>query len=186
MQAQAFQALAPCKAKASWRKIPAIMTAALAEPAFFTYEQAQRLVQRDNHLERALEQASKLDFSMLRRKLVEESGWTEELCAEVEDLYRKFLALNIRYPDRKICPTGPIDEFWHAHILDTRAYARDCDALFGQMLHHFPYFGMRGPDDKQALDVAFRESVDLFIRHFGIDPTAGDSMARGCRPQRCP
>src|SRR5690606_21763289 len=115
-----------------------------------------------------------------------ERKWTAETCDAAEDLYRKFLALNLRYPDRKICPTGPIDDFWHAHILDTQAYERDCAALFGKLLHHFPYFGMRGPDDLAALEAAFADSVDLFIRHFGIDPTAGDICARGCRPQRCP
>lgn len=151
-----------------------------------TFERAHALVEFDPHLQEALAKVDELDFSMLRVKLVEEKGWTLEMCDEVEDLYRKFLALNVRYPDRKLCPTGPIDEFWHAHILDTRAYAADCDRLFGHFLHHFPYFGMRGPDDRAQLDAAFGDSVDLFIRHYGVDPTAGDMHARSCRPQRCP
>ena len=87
---------------------------------------------------------------------------------------------------RKICPTGPIDEFWHAHILDTEAYARDCNELFGEYLHHFPYFGMRGPADRADLETAFEQSRVLFIRHFGIDPCGGEAQARGCSPQRCP
>ena len=151
-----------------------------------SYEEAQGLVGRDEELERAVEKVSKVEFGMLKKKLVEEKGWTMELCEEAEDLYRKFLALNIRYPDQKICPTGPIDEFWHAHILDTHAYQTDCQFLFGSFLHHFPYFGMRGPDDRLNLERSFSSSVDLFIRHFGVDPTAGDSQARSCRPQRCP
>jgi len=151
-----------------------------------TFEQAHAFIRLDAELALALTRVSELDFSMMKRKLMEEREWTPEYCDEVESLYRKFLALNIRYPDRKICPTGPIDEFWHAHILDTRAYASDCDRLFGQMLHHFPYFGMRGPEDRQALEEAFTQSVDLFVLHFGVDPTAGDARARSCRPQRCP
>ncbi len=151
-----------------------------------TFEQAHAFVRLDADLAGALARVAELDFSMLRRKLAEENDWTPEYCDEVEALYRKFLALNIRYPDRKICPTGPIDEFWHAHILDTRAYASDCDRLFGQMLHHFPYFGMRGSEDRQALEEAFAQSIDLFVLHFGVDPTAGDARARSCRPQRCP
>ena len=144
------------------------------------------MIARDELLEKSLERTGKLDFMMLKRKLMEERGWTLEFCDEVETLYRKFLALNMRYPDRKICPTGPIDDFWHAHILDTHAYARDCEFLFGRLLHHFPYFGMRGDADRLALDRAFGESVDLFICHFGIDPTAGDTLARSCKSQRCP
>jgi hypothetical protein len=151
-----------------------------------SFEESHHFVRMDGQLAGALERVNQLDFSMLKRKLIEENEWTEEFCDEVEGLYRKFLALNLRYPDRKICPTGPIDEFWHAHILDTRAYATDCDRLFGQMLHHFPYFGMRGTEDRKALEQAFVESIELFIMHFGIDPTAGDARARSCRPQRCP
>lgn len=151
-----------------------------------TYAAAQQLVQLDARLIDALDRVSALDFTMLRSKLMEEKSWTVEMCDETEAMYRKFLALNLRYPDQKICPTGPIDEFWHAHILDTQAYASDCDELFGQYLHHFPYFGMRGPQDQANLEEAFSASVELFIRHFGIDPTAGDMQARSCRPQRCP
>jgi hypothetical protein len=157
---------------------------AFADPVSFEF--AQSMVVQDGMLDEALRRAHRLDFTLLKTKLVEERGWTVELADEVEELYRKFLALNARYPDRKICPTGPIDDFWHAHILDTRAYAADCDLLFGRFLHHFPYFGMRGPADRADLEQTFQESVELFIIHFGIDPTAGDTEARGCASQRCP
>lgn len=144
------------------------------------------LVDRDEDIEKALERVSALDFTMLKAKLCRDEELTKEECDEIEDLYRKFLALNMRYPDRKICPTGPIDLFWHAHILDTRAYAQDCNALFGRMLHHFPYFGMRGSEDRRDLEQTFASSIELFIRHFGIDPTRGDNEARSCRSQNCP
>jgi hypothetical protein len=158
------------------------MTAA----APMTFEQAQSLAVRDPSLDEAMRRVAHLNFSMLRMKLRKESGWTAETCDEVEGLYRQFLALNVRYPGRKICPTGPIDEFWHAHILDTKAYAADCQALFGEILHHYPYFGLRGPADEADLEASFADSIDLFIRHFGVDPTAGDSRPRSCRPQNCP
>jgi hypothetical protein len=151
-----------------------------------SFEAAQAMIAGDEALREALSRVEQLDFSMLKRKLVEENGWTAEMCDDVELLYRRFLALTARYPDQKICPTGPIDTFWHAHILDTRAYARDCQIVFGEFLHHFPYFGMRGPEDQAALESAFRESVEKFIVHFGIDPTAGGSRSRGCSSQRCP
>lgn len=151
-----------------------------------SFDAAQAMIAGDEALRSALDRVNRLDFTMLKLKLREEHGWTAEFCDEVESLYRKFLALNARYPDQKICPTGPIDTFWHAHILDTRAYAQDCEQVFGQMLHHFPYFGMRGPEDQAALEKAFRESVELFIWNFGIDPTAGDILARSCASQRCP
>jgi hypothetical protein len=151
-----------------------------------SYEAAQAMIASDAALRGALDRINQLDFTMLKQKLIEEHGWTSEFCEEVESLYRKFLALNAHYPDQKICPTGPIDTFWHAHILDTRAYSRDCELVFGEYLHHFPYFGMRGPDDQAALANAFSESVEKFIIHFGIDPTGGDTLARKCSSQRCP
>ena len=151
-----------------------------------TLDEAQALIQSDDELNDAVRAVDALDFTMLKTKLMQERGWTVEFCDEVDDLYRKFLALNKRYPGRKICPTGPVDDFWHAHILDTAAYEADCARLFGGTLHHFPYFGMRGPDDERALAEAFGDSVALFMRHFGIDPTAGDALARKCHPQRCP
>jgi hypothetical protein len=151
-----------------------------------SFEAAQSMIATDPALEEALSRVKQLDFTMLKRKLVIENGWTAEMCDEVEDLYLKFLALNARYPDRKICPTGPIDTFWHAHIVDTRAYASDCQSIFGGLLHHYPYFGMRGPEDLELLEDTFQKSVELFITHFGIDPTAGDTVARGCSSQRCP
>lgn len=156
-----------------------------AAPAL-TLEEAQALVQRDGELDAALRRVETLDFAMLKSKLVAEMGWTPETCDETEGLYRRFLALNVRYPDRKICPTGPVDDFWHAHILDTHAYERDCHAIFGRFLHHYPYFGLRGPADREDLEAAFSATIDLFIRHFGIDLTGGDTQARSCRPQRCP
>lgn len=158
----------------------------LAYSETVTFETAQSMIVDDPVLAEASRKVAQLDFSMLKRKLMEEHGWTPEFCDEAESLYRKFLALNARYPGRKVCPTGPIDEFWHAHIVDTKAYHRDCNLVFGEYLHHFPYFGMRGPDDREALENTFRESVGLFITHFGIDPTSGNTEARSCSSQRCP
>ena len=160
------------------------MTETLDTP--LTFSESSALRAGDAELNSAIKAVAALDFSMLKRKLIEEKGWTVEYCVEVEDLYRKFLVLNVRYRDQKICPSGPIDDFWHAHILDTRAYAADCDQLFGAYLHHFPYFGMRGDRDREDLEAAFERSLNLFVMHFGIDPTAGDTQARACSPQNCP
>lgn len=41
----------------------------------------------------AFERVAKLDFTMLKHKLGQEKGWSPEHQSEVEDLYRRFLAL---------------------------------------------------------------------------------------------
>lgn len=152
-----------------------------------SFDEAQAMIQEDSALAEAVRRVGRLDFSMLKAKLMEDGFlWTPEYVDEVEALYRKFLALNARHPGRKICPTAPIDAFWHAHITDTHAYVADCDAVFGEYLHHFPYFGMRGAQDRADLNRTFKESVKLFTSSFGVDPTLGDTTGRTCATQRCP
>ena len=81
----------------------------------------------------------------------EGKGFTPQRLAQAEMDYRRFLHLHLLYPGLEIVPTKLIDEVWHQHILDTRAYAKDCQELFGEFLHHYPYFGMHGADDQANL-----------------------------------
>ena len=118
----------------------------------------------------AMARVAELDFTMLKKKLARQKRWTAEFIDETEQLYRQFLALFLLYPERKISPTHAIDEFWHAHILDTRAYAADCEALFGKYRHHYPYSGMTGVFDEMMNEGIRAESRALFKQHFGIDP----------------
>jgi hypothetical protein len=56
-----------------------------------------------------------------------------------ESLKREYLAfLASASGNREIRPKKLIDELWHKHILDTRAYARDCENWFGNFIHHRP------------------------------------------------
>ena len=127
-----------------------------------------------------------LDLSMISLKLQdpdEGQGWSLEQCDRVALEYRRFLTLTFAYADRAIVPSKMVDAFWHAHILDTQAYERDCQQVFGFFLHHFPYFGMRGPEDAQALGDAFDETLNLYELHFGAPPE--DLWAR-TGASRCP
>jgi hypothetical protein len=81
---------------------------------------------------------------------------------------------------------------WHQHILDTRAYHEDCAAIFSGYLHHFPYFGMRGEDDKQALADAYSDTIDRYRTAFGEPPEsswiasdASSCKRTACKPQKC-
>ena len=81
--------------------------------------------------------------------------------------YRRFLKLCAKYPELPLVPNGPIDEVWHTHVLDTRAYDVACQAIFGEFLHHYPYFGLR--DDARERDLAFDATNELYRREFGED-----------------
>lgn len=114
-----------------------------------------------------------LDLSGVRAKLAdpeEGTGYGMEQLDLMEAEYRKFLALRLIHPDTEIVPCQLVDEIWHQHILDTAAYRADCDALFGDFLDHYPYFGMNGPDDARALEETADETVELYRSAFGEPP----------------
>ena len=60
-----------------------------------------------------------------------------------------------------------MDTMWHYHILDTRAYVKDSQELFGGYFHHFPYFGLRGEEDAKNLETTFGKTKDLYETFFG-------------------
>lgn len=126
-------------------------------------------------LEQGLLALAALDLKKVARKLMgpkpEGQGWNHEQVVEAEKWYRRFLELGLRYPEVSIVPNFPIDIFWHAHILDTRAYAVDCRAIFGEMLHHDPYFGLDSADGVGNQDSAFDHTNALYRENFGDDCT---------------
>lgn len=106
--------------------------------------------------------------------------WSVTRARSAEKWYRRFLFLACKYPGKEVVPTKDIDEIWHMHLLDSRKYLEDCQAVFGTYLHHFPYFGVRGKEDKQNLEQAFLQTLALFELHFGESPadsSAGASSA---------
>ena len=112
-----------------------------------------------------------LDLSMISMKLQdphEGEGWSEQQCAEVAQEYRRFLTLKLIYPNEPIVPNLAIDTMWHFHILDTQAYYRDCQAIFGDILHHYPYFGMKGESDQRQFFNAFDRTKILYAQVFGM------------------
>ncbi len=120
-------------------------------------------------LEEALRRVATIDLSMVKMKIMdpeEGKGWEPEYADAVETKYRRYLAMYLMFPERKIVPNKEVDVFWHQHILDTRAYAKDCDTVFGHFLHHFPYFGMRGEKDAQNLQSCFTATCNLYAELF--------------------
>ena len=94
-------------------------------------------------------------------------GWVVDFACQVSREYRRFLILCLENPDDPVVPSSLVDDFWHLHILDTQKYAEDCDYCFGEILHHFPYFGMRGDDDARNLRKAWLKTLSLYQSTFG-------------------
>ena len=139
--------------------------------------------------------AEVLDLSNVKMKLADSEegpGLSSDQIDLMEVEYRKFLAMQLLYPGTEIVPCQMVDEMWHRHILDTAAYREDCEAIFGQFLDHFPYFGMRGADDAQALSNAYAVTLERYEESFGAPPVntwistdAARCKRTACKPQKC-
>src|SRR3954453_22454744 len=137
-----------------------------------------------------------LDLGNVKMKLADSDegpGLSHDYIELMEGEYRKFLALQLLYPDADIVPCKIVDEMWHRHILDTAAYREDCDAIFGRFLDHFPYFGMRGEADAQALHDAYADTIERYCDAFGEPPAdtwitidaTSKCKRTACKPQKC-
>lgn len=112
-------------------------------------------------------QIDELDLTPIANNMVVKQGW---LRSEVDDacrLYRNFLYLQCKYPEETIVPSEDVDEVWHNHILDTNKYQKDCQNLFGEFLHHYPYFGIDGKSTLIDLSNAFDTTQKLHFAEFG-------------------
>lgn len=117
-----------------------------------------------------------INLEMVKMKLQDKDegqGWSQEQCDSAEIEYKRYLQLNLQYPKASIVPNKIMDTMWHYHILDTRAYCKDSERVFGGYFHHYPYFGMRGEQDKQNLLNSFEETKQMYFDTFK------ESMIRG-------
>ncbi len=129
------------------------------------------LAESSPKLQRVAKQLVVLNLEQVLDKLRKHgaaANWSLEKFRVVEAQYRCYLFLLYKYPKRNLPASEDIDEIWHAHILDTRKYARDCKRIFGRFMHHFPYLGMRGAADATALKDGFREGTqEIYRLEFG-------------------
>ena len=127
-----------------------------------------------------------LNFEKLKWKLTKslEATWSIKLCEFAESEYCKFLTLKKLHPKVALVPSKIVDKFWHEHILDTKAYADDCNKVFGHFIHHYPYFGLTEQENEQVLESGFLLTKKLYLHHFGHCELGfeGDLAAScGCR-----
>lgn len=128
--------------------------------------------------DKTIKAINELDLGPIKYKLVHEKDLPLSEVREMEKQYRQFLTLIHLYPVISIVPTEKIDKIWHAHILDTQKYREDCDKIFGKFIDHFPYLGLRGPEDAELLDKSFDKTAELFLKEFS-EPIFGASACEG-------
>ena len=145
---------------------------------------SEKAVANDNKMRRVDE----LDLGPIAFKLQLEHGWSTEHVNHALAQYRLWLKTVACHFGASIIPNKEVDTVWHTHILDTRKYAEDCDTVFGEFLHHFPYFGMRGTEDKVALHTAFADSQEMIRKIFGEELRPyefRDDESALCGPENC-
>ncbi|WP_431204736.1 glycine-rich domain-containing protein [Bradyrhizobium betae] len=127
-------------------------------------------VNHEKHVRKKLSAMDLEPILFLLTSLEDGPQWTLQQARSAEQWYRRFHRLIHQYPSHAIVPTKAIDEFWHLHIMDTQKYANDCLYLHGHFVHHFPYFGVRGPRDRADLIDTFRQTMQLFEHEYGESP----------------
>ena len=152
-------------------------------PATPSLEDATALIDRE------------LDLVNVRRKLSgpeEGVGVADAELDVMETEYRRFLIMHLVFPGSEIVPCKLVDTIWHQHILDTSAYREDCDAIFGEFLDHYPYFGMRDEAEAQQLQDAYADTIERYRECFGepalgtwISADAAKCKRTNCKPQKC-
>ncbi|MCP4872503.1 MAG: hypothetical protein GY898_27750 [Proteobacteria bacterium] len=137
-------------------------------------------------------EVTRTDLALVRHKLAHpDDGATPIDGAEldfVEREYRRFLTLLAEHPHSPLVPTKGIDRVWHAHILDTRAYADDCDRIFGHFVHHDPSLGVDDAEDIAKLQAMFELTAALYEARFGeaYAPEASRCEGHACHvPSSC-
>jgi hypothetical protein len=113
----------------------------------------------------AWDRVARLDLGPVREIVIRDAGWSDERVLEAEREYKRFLFLAASEPERPVVPSAFVDEYWHAHILDTQRYAEDCEAALGRFLHHVP----TRPDEPALAD----ETVNRYAEAFGADAVEG-------------
>lgn len=120
----------------------------------------------DTAIKQHLEQ---LDFSFIFNKMTSSTyelpRWPEALAKQAVQLYKDFLWLHYKYPHEKLVPTRDIDECWHLHILNTKHYAKDCQALFGEFFHHNPS-NLEDAEELAELLPLFQKTQSLYEKEF--------------------
>lgn len=118
-------------------------------------------------IDKAFELVKKLDFIFQNHKFMTEKGWSAEKTLETEKLYREWLVLHKVYGSQfPFTPNEMVDEYWHAHILDTQKYMDDCDRVFGSYLHHYPYFGLTEEEAQEDMEQGFLLTNHFYQLHF--------------------
>ena len=97
---------------------------------------SQPSLQQMRRFNTSAEKVKALDMGAVVAVLVQRDGYSPTKAVELAEEYRKYLALV--GAGLQPVPSKKVDDAWHAHMLNTKKYAADTQALLGHFLHHEP------------------------------------------------
>jgi hypothetical protein len=91
----------------------------------------------------ALRRINGIDLADILERASKREGWTSGQERLAEKWYRGYLWLSHLHGRRPVFAiVAEADELWHAHIVYTKRYRRDCQRVFGDFLDHNPVHGI--------------------------------------------
>lgn len=130
-----------------------------------------------------------IDLSKIRSRLIHKLKWAEERADVAVAEYKKFLQLMFVHPNVIFAPSSEVDEVWHAHILHTALYAKQCEYLFGRFIHHNPTDPEESVEKKE--NTSYLNTLKYYKEVFGeeahpkIWPQLKKSKVIGCDTADC-
>src|SRR5258706_932215 len=127
--------------------------------------------------ERVLAAIQALDVESVKVRMMDPErgeGWTQERADAAAVTYKNFLSMLVKHPEdaEEIAMSEDTDEFWHTHILQTRKYADDCEAVFGGFLHHSPHLEDITPAYLEEKNASVEKTRRLYEKEFGAGMNA--------------
>jgi len=117
---------------------------------------------------RLYDEASKWDFSTLKRYLAQKGIYREDDIDRVCVEYCRFISLSLAHPGLPLPISEAVDKFWHAHIIFTEDYRAFGDRLAGDYIDHRPAI----LDDQKGLISSFKDhTLRVYTSCFGEPDT---------------
>ena len=114
---------------------------------------------------------SKMDLSCVLNRMIDKEGWLKGDAEKALEMYKNFLLISRKYGSKDIffIPTIDIDEIWHNHILCTKTYTKDMNAIFGRYFHHVPDEEAEHLELKYDSANSFQKTAEFYKKEFGTD-----------------
>lgn len=125
------------------------------------------------------ERLERFDFSPVTARL-QRKGMAE--APELEREFKRFATLWAVERGTPLSPSKPVDEYWHAIVLDTKRYSAFCETVYGRFIHHIP----DDPVEGEVRDNdSYRRTLAAYERNFGKPPEKFWPAASECVGDSC-